>query len=76
MPELKVAIDRDGCTSCGLCWSTCPDVFEQNQDDNHSQIKKDYRVNSSPDEGKIPESLGDCVKSAGDGCPVQVIHVK
>lgn len=75
MAEHKVAIDRDGCISCGLCWSTCSDVFEQNQDDTHSQIVEQYRVGANFGEGKIPDKLEICAKDAGEGCPVQVIHV-
>ncbi len=76
MPDRNVSIERSGCISCGVCWSTCSDVFEQNQEDNQSQIVSNYRVGTNLGEGKIPESLGDCAKSAEELCPVQVIHVK
>ncbi|WP_218838040.1 ferredoxin [Candidatus Methanoperedens nitratireducens] len=36
--KLKVNIDRDDCISCGTCWTTCPEFFEQNPEDTHSQI--------------------------------------
>ena len=40
----KVVIDREGCISCGTCWEDCPDFFEENQDDNLSQIVEKYRT--------------------------------
>ena len=29
---MKASIDRDGCISCGLCASTCPEVFRMADD--------------------------------------------
>ena len=40
----KVVIDREGCISYGTCWEDCPDFFEENQDDNLSQIVEKYRT--------------------------------
>lgn len=71
---VKVVIDRDGCISCGACWESCPDIFEQNPDDNQSQIVEKYRVGELG-EGEVPDDLIDCVITASDNCPVEVIHV-
>ncbi|MGA2762391.1 MAG: ferredoxin [Spirochaetia bacterium] len=30
---MKVSIDRKECTSCALCWSDCPDIFEEDPKD-------------------------------------------
>ncbi|PIU62282.1 ferredoxin [archaeon CG_4_10_14_0_2_um_filter_Archaea_38_6] len=72
---VKVSIKRSGCISCGNCWSVCPKVFEQNKEDTHSQIRKDYRIKNAADKGEVPESIK-CVKTAEEQCPVHVISVK
>ncbi|KCZ73443.1 ferredoxin [Candidatus Methanoperedens nitroreducens] len=74
--KLKVSIDRDGCISCGNCWTTCPEFFEQNPDDDRSQVIEEYRTEGNMGEGEAPENLEDLVRRAADLCPVQVIHVK
>ncbi len=55
----KVWID-EGCTSCGLCEATCPDVFRV--EDMATIIP-----GANFDEN---EAL---IKEAADGCPVEVI---
>lgn len=61
---MKVEIDRGGCISCGLCESTCPEVF---------RIAEDglSEVHHQPDSPAQEASA----KEAADGCPVSVIHV-
>lgn len=56
----KVWIE-DGCTSCGLCEETCPEVFEI---DDVSTVKKG--VNYSEFKDEIIESA--------ENCPVEVIQ--
>ena len=34
----SVTIDRENCVSCGMCWNTCPAVYEQNAEDSKSQV--------------------------------------
>jgi len=70
----KVVIDREGCISCRSCWELCPNFFEQNPDDNFSQIVETYRKGGLG-EGEAPDALIDCVIKASDNCPVEVIHV-
>ena len=70
----KVVIDREGCISCGTCWEDCPEFFEQNQDDNLSQVVEKYRT-SGLGEGEAPDDLLNCVIEASDDCPAEVIHV-
>ena len=55
----KVWIE-DGCTACGLCESTCPDVFKI---EDTATIKPG--VNYTEYEADI--------KDAADSCPVEVI---
>lgn len=62
---MKVTIDRDGCISCELCASVCPDVFRM-ADDNLAEVYVD----------EIPEELEDDVREAAEGCPSEVIIVE
>ena len=58
---MQIEIDRDGCIGCGLCASTCPEVFEM-ADDGLAAVKEH------------PEAADPAtVKDAADGCPVDVI---
>lgn len=61
---MNVKIDRDGCISCGLCVSICPNVFRI-ADDGFSEV---YGEPTSKDEHEV--------KEAAENCPVQVIHVE
>ncbi len=70
----KVVIDREGCISCGTCWEDCPDFFEENPDDNLSQVVEKYRTGGLG-EGEAPDDLLDCVIKASDACPAEVIHI-
>ncbi len=58
----KVWIE-EGCTACGLCETTCPDVFEVGDT---AEVKAG--VNYSDYESDIIE--------AADSCPVEVIKYK
>ena len=73
---MKVTIDRKECTSCALCWDSCPDVFEENPEDGFSQIVAQYRANGSNAEGDVPEEQRECVEDSAAGCPVDIIHVE
>lgn len=57
MPEIK--IDRDACTSCGLCTRACPEGFELDND----QIA----IVKNPD--------APCIRDGADACPVGAIEV-
>ncbi len=73
---VKVEIDRPGCISCAACWTTCPDVFEENPQDTLSQIREEYRTDSDNGRGDVPEDQEGCVREAADLCPTQVILVE
>jgi ferredoxin len=73
---MKVTIDRDDCTMCGVCWDACPDFFEQSGDDDLSQIVEEYRTEGDVSKGDAPSDLESCVQEAADGCPVDIIHVE
>ncbi len=70
---VKVVIDRDGCISCGACWTGCPEFFQENMEDNRSGVIEKYRKGNLG-EGEAPPELEDCVKEAAERCPAQVIH--
>lgn len=72
---VKVVIDRDGCVSCASCWTTCPDFFEQNPEDNLSQVCKRWRIDDRKNEGDAPTEEEACVREASELCPVQVISI-
>jgi ferredoxin len=72
---MKVRIDRNDCISCGTCWNTCPEFFEQNPVDTFSQIIDEYRIGNNPAEGDAPEELGKMVRRSSELCPVQIIRV-
>lgn len=59
MAITKVWIE-DGCTSCGLCESICPDVFQL---EDTAVVKQ----------GVEYSQYEDCIKEAAESCPVEVI---
>jgi ferredoxin len=59
----KVWIE-EGCTLCGVCTSTCPDVFEMG--DESAQLVEDADLDAHED----------CIREAADECPVEVIKFK
>lgn len=73
---MKVRIDREECISCEVCWTSCPQVFEQNAADSWSSIVQQFRVDGELGAGNVPDSLRECVNEAADGCPVEIIHIE
>lgn len=61
---MRVFVDPDICTGCGLCVSTCPEVFEL-----AGEVAK-VKVTEVPAEAK------ECAKDAENDCPVQAISVR
>lgn len=61
---MEVSIERNDCISCGLCVSTCPDVFRIGADG----LAEVYRQ-----PGPVHENG---VKAAAEGCPVSIIYVE
>jgi ferredoxin len=59
MAITKVWVE-DGCTSCGLCEGTAPDIFEI---DDVSEVI----------EGAVFEGHEDEIEQAAEECPVEVI---
>ena len=61
---MKATLDRSGCISCGLCVSTCPEVFRMG-DDGVAEVWRE----------KVPAEEEDSAVEAQEGCPVSVITV-
>ena len=58
----KIVVDEAACTGCGLCVSSCPDVFEI-KDDNKAHVKT--QECSSCDMNQVAAE-----------CPVEAIKVE
>ena len=58
---MKVKVDKDTCTGCGLCVDSCPDVFVL-----EGEVAK---VKVDP----VPASAEECVQQAIQDCPVNSI---
>jgi len=58
---MKVSINTELCTGCGLCVDSCPDAFE---------MQDDKAVVKSED---VAEDAVDCTKEAVGNCPVEAI---
>jgi len=57
-----VYVDQDLCISCGLCISTCGEVFDWNENDKAHAIVPE-----------VPPELEDAAQEAVDGCPTEAI---
>jgi len=62
---MKAIVDADLCTGCGLCVSTCPEVFDMNDDDIAIVI-------ATP----VPPDAEDTCNEAADDCPVDAISIE
>lgn len=60
---MKVKIDADACIGCGLCVSTCPEVYK---------MEDDKAVVFA---AAVPKEAEDTCKKAADDCPVTAIVV-
>ena len=58
---MRVSIDADLCTGCGLCADNVPEVFEMQGD-----IATTKR-------GNVEDPLTDKVRDAANDCPVEAI---
>jgi ferredoxin len=61
---MKVKIDNDLCTACGLCVDSVPDIFKMG-DDVAEVITAD-----------VPDNLEEDVQNAVDDCPVEAILIE
>jgi ferredoxin len=61
---MKVSVDKDLCTGCGLCVDTVPDVFELVDD--QASVKM----------ATVKKNLYDAVREAADDCPTEAIIIE
>jgi ferredoxin len=61
---MKAIIDKEACTGCELCVSTCPDIFEMAGDVAIAKVEI------------VPEAAQDCVRQAVEDCPVTAIKIE
>lgn len=60
---MKIRVDEELCTGCGLCADNCAEVFELTDD--IAQVIGD----------EVPPEHEDCVRDAADDCPVEAIII-
>jgi ferredoxin len=73
---MKVSVDREQCINCGVCWSECPELFEESGEDGKCAVVAAYRDSGDVAKGEAPESLRTGAQAAADGCPVEIIRVE
>ena len=61
---MKVKVDADLCTACGLCTDDVPDVFKMGDDVAEVIVEE------------VPGNLEDAVNDAADSCPSEAIIVE
>lgn len=62
---MKVKVDQELCTGCGLCVEICPEVYDWN-DDGLAEAKG----------GTVPEESASDARDAAEDCPVEAIAVE
>lgn len=62
---MKVYVDLDLCAGTGICVSSCPEVFELNEDGS-STVKLD----------EVPVELEAACMQAADNCPTGAISIE
>lgn len=60
---MKAVVNKDGCISCGLCVSTCPEVFGFDED------------GLAEANGQLTDGNFASAESARTSCPVSVIDI-
>jgi ferredoxin len=61
---MRVAVDKDTCTGCGVCVDMCPDVFEMEEEVARAKVSD------------VPSEFEDVVKEAADACPSESIQLE
>ena len=60
---MKIKIDEELCTGCGLCADSCPNIFEFT--DEVAEVMVD----------EVPPEAEDAVRDAIDDCPAEAIII-
>lgn len=62
---MKAKVDENACIGCGLCESTCPEVFKMN-DDNIAEVIVD----------QVPAEAEASCREAEENCPTDAISLE
>ena len=62
---MKAIVDEERCFGCGVCESTCPEVFQM-EDDNKAKVKLD----------PVPPALEKSCREAAQACPEEAIRIE
>jgi ferredoxin len=60
---LDVKVNQDLCISCGLCVSSCPEVFSWNNAEKAEAVKD-----------PVQKDIAECVEDAAHDCPTDAIE--
>ncbi len=61
---MKAIVDADECTGCELCTTTCPEVFDM--EDDVAVVKGD----------SVPGDAAETYRQAAEECPVECIAIE
>lgn len=61
---MNALVDKEGCISCGLCISACPEVFRFDADGKAEAY------------AQVTEALASSAEEALEACPVTVITIE
>lgn len=62
---MEAEVNQDLCISCGLCVSSCPDVFSWGEEEK-----------AKANNAGITADNQSCVQEAAEGCPTDAIEVR
>ncbi|HVJ48276.1 ferredoxin [Desulfitobacterium sp.] len=62
---MTAKVDKSACIGCGLCSSTCPNVFRM-EDDGLASVYTD----------PVPDADKESVQEACESCPVSAISIE
>lgn len=63
---MKVRVDEELCTGCGLCAEICPGIFELKNDISTVKIGSN----------DVPEQYKNACQEAAETCPVEAIEIE
>ena len=61
---MRVEVDKETCTGCGVCVDMCPDVFELEGEVAQAKVSD------------VPAEFEDAVKESAEACPSESIKVE
>ncbi|NLM37423.1 MAG: ferredoxin [Firmicutes bacterium] len=59
---MKTKVDPELCIACGLCISTCPDVYSWDDDGKAQAVEE-----------TVPQEQESCAEEAAENCPTSAI---